>query len=79
MTTSYATHDATARTGRHEDSVAVADQPTVRGGLEEFERSGQDKPPFFLTMLEVKLLGIAGVGFFLDGASFVSAHVSCEF
>ncbi|EGN97769.1 hypothetical protein SERLA73DRAFT_182514 [Serpula lacrymans var. lacrymans S7.3] len=37
-----------------------------RSGLEEYERSGEDKPPFVLTYTEVKLLGIAGVGFFLD-------------
>lgn len=43
--------------------------PRPRTGLEEYERSGVDKPPFILTRAELKLLGIAGVGFFLDGAS----------
>ena len=41
----------------------------VRSGLEEYERSGEHKPAFMLTRTEMKLLGIAGVGFFLDGAS----------
>ncbi|KLO16414.1 inorganic phosphate transporter [Schizopora paradoxa] len=40
--------------------------PRPRTGLEEYERSGLDRPPFILTRAEVKLLGIAGVGFFLD-------------
>ncbi len=34
--------------------------------LEEYEQSN-GKPAFVLSMTEVKLLGIAGVGFFLDG------------
>ncbi|PPR02809.1 hypothetical protein CVT26_009595 [Gymnopilus dilepis] len=33
--------------------------------LEDFDRD-DGRPPFFLTLAEVKLLGIAGVGFFLD-------------
>ncbi|KAG2068211.1 MFS general substrate transporter [Suillus decipiens] len=37
-----------------------------RTALEEYEQSGEDRPPFILTYAEVKLLGIAGVGFFLD-------------
>ncbi|KAH7924977.1 MFS general substrate transporter [Leucogyrophana mollusca] len=37
-----------------------------RSGLEEYERSGEGRPPFILTYTEIKLLGIAGVGFFLD-------------
>ncbi|KAJ7154322.1 inorganic phosphate transporter [Mycena crocata] len=37
-----------------------------RRGLEEFEREGDGRPAFILTYTEVKLLGIAGVGFFLD-------------
>ncbi|KAJ7234736.1 major facilitator superfamily domain-containing protein [Mycena rebaudengoi] len=37
-----------------------------RTPLEEYERGGDDRPPFILTYTEVKLLGIAGVGFFLD-------------
>ncbi|KZT22873.1 MFS general substrate transporter [Neolentinus lepideus HHB14362 ss-1] len=42
------------------------DGEQYRSGLEEYERSGEDKPPFYLTYAEVKLLGITGVGFFLD-------------
>ncbi|KAJ7229469.1 major facilitator superfamily domain-containing protein [Mycena rebaudengoi] len=38
----------------------------ARAPLEEYERGGDDRPPFILTYTEVKLLGIAGVGFFLD-------------
>ncbi|KAH7886473.1 major facilitator superfamily domain-containing protein [Phlebopus sp. FC_14] len=38
-----------------------------RSALEAYERDGDDsRPPFVLTYTEVKLLGIAGVGFFLD-------------
>ncbi|KAJ7063968.1 major facilitator superfamily domain-containing protein [Mycena amicta] len=36
-----------------------------RSALEE-EVEAADRPPFYLTYTEVKLLGIAGVGFFLD-------------
>ena len=39
----------------------------VRSGLEEYERSLEGRPPWMLTTTELKLLGIAGVGFFLDG------------
>ena len=42
------------------------DRTHVRSGLEEVERD--DRPPWLLTRTELKLLGIAGVGFFLDGA-----------
>ncbi|EPQ54923.1 inorganic phosphate transporter [Gloeophyllum trabeum ATCC 11539] len=42
------------------------DNSQYRSGLEEYERSGEDRPPFYLTYAEVKLLGITGVGFFLD-------------
>ncbi|KAJ7218853.1 major facilitator superfamily domain-containing protein [Mycena rebaudengoi] len=38
----------------------------ARAPLEEYERGGDDRPPFILTYTEVKLLGIAVVGFFLD-------------
>ena len=41
----------------------------VRSGLEEYERSAEGRPPWILTLPELKLLGIAGVGFFLDGMS----------
>ncbi|KAJ7146565.1 major facilitator superfamily domain-containing protein [Mycena epipterygia] len=37
-----------------------------RSGLEEYELEADGRPPFILTYTEVKLLGIAGVGFFLD-------------
>ncbi|KAJ7656824.1 major facilitator superfamily domain-containing protein [Mycena polygramma] len=45
---------------------AKSPSPSVnaRPGLEEFEQDG--RPPYILTYTEVKLLGIAGVGFFLD-------------
>ncbi|KDQ16089.1 hypothetical protein BOTBODRAFT_31165 [Botryobasidium botryosum FD-172 SS1] len=46
-------------------SQSSAEAPTtVRGGLEDYENDG--KPPFALNIAEAKLLGIAGVGFFLD-------------
>lgn len=38
----------------------------LRSGLEAVERDREDKPPFYLTKTELKLLGISGVGFFLD-------------
>ncbi|KIK70069.1 hypothetical protein GYMLUDRAFT_539803 [Collybiopsis luxurians FD-317 M1] len=42
------------------------EQAPAQAPLEDFEQSSSDRPPFVLTMTEVKLLGIAGVGFFLD-------------
>ena len=44
------------------------DASHVRSGLEEYERSAEGRPVWLLTTTEMKLLGIAGVGFFLDGA-----------
>ena len=35
---------------------------TLRSGLEELERADESGPPFKLTKVELKLLGIAGVG-----------------
>lgn len=32
-----------------------------KSALEEYEQSGEGRPPFILTYTEVKLLGIAGV------------------
>jgi hypothetical protein len=40
----------------------------VKSGLEVFEQDSTGRPPFVLNRAELKLLGIAGVGFFLDGA-----------
>lgn len=37
-----------------------------RPALEPYERDAGDKPPFVLSLAEIKLLGITGVGFFLD-------------
>ncbi|KAJ7683780.1 MFS general substrate transporter [Mycena rosella] len=37
-----------------------------QSNLENFEAEGNTRPAFLLTYAEVKLLGIAGVGFFLD-------------
>jgi len=34
--------------------------------LEDYEQTGNERMPFILSLAEVKLLGIAGVGFFLD-------------
>ncbi|KAM5536672.1 hypothetical protein V8D89_009600 [Ganoderma adspersum] len=51
---------------RH-DPPSYTDRPVVhKSNLEEFEREGEARPPFILSYREVKLLGIAGVGFFLD-------------
>ncbi|OJA21437.1 hypothetical protein AZE42_08128 [Rhizopogon vesiculosus] len=45
---------------------AGSNETRQKSALEEFEQSGEGRPPFILTYTEVKLLGIAGVGFFLD-------------
>ncbi|KAJ2963042.1 hypothetical protein NUW54_g14304 [Trametes sanguinea] len=46
---------------------ALSDRPTTyKSNLEEYEREGDVRLPFLLSYREVKLLGIAGVGFFLD-------------
>lgn len=42
------------------------DQATPRSRLEDYERGVDSRPPFALNRTELKLLGIAGVGFFLD-------------
>ncbi|KAI0665884.1 MFS general substrate transporter [Trametes maxima] len=43
------------------------EHPTAhKSNLEEYEREGDVRLPFLLSYREVKLLGIAGVGFFLD-------------
>ena len=62
---------AQAHTTTNGAHTATSDHPTVKGGLEEFERNDTTRPPFILTTPEIKLLGIAGVGFFLDGIPFV--------
>ncbi|OJT14903.1 hypothetical protein TRAPUB_8526 [Trametes pubescens] len=46
----------------HSDRAAT----THVSNLEEYEREGDVRYPFLLSYREVKLLGIAGVGFFLD-------------
>ncbi|KAG1895685.1 major facilitator superfamily domain-containing protein [Suillus fuscotomentosus] len=46
--------------------AAGSNDTRQRAALEEYEQSGEGRPPFILTYAEVKLLGIAGVGFFLD-------------
>ncbi|KAF8900250.1 phosphate transporter [Gymnopilus junonius] len=43
----------------------LQEAPRNRAALEDFENNDR-RPPFMLTMTEIKLLGIAGVGFFLD-------------
>ncbi|KAK7033653.1 hypothetical protein VNI00_012653 [Paramarasmius palmivorus] len=51
-------------------SKEVGAQPREReqleAPLEEYERTSSTRPAFLLTFTEVKLLGIAGVGFLLD-------------
>ena len=46
---------------------------TLRSGLEELERADESGPPFKLTKVELKLLGIAGVR---DGASTVPQQLT---
>lgn len=48
----------------------MAAETRHKSALEEFERENDTRPPFVLTLTEAKLLGIAGVGFFLDGQSY---------
>jgi PHS family inorganic phosphate transporter-like MFS transporter len=45
---------------------SIPPPPKGRSRLEEHEQSNEDKLPFVLTYTQVKLLGIAGVGFFID-------------
>lgn len=53
-------------------SLAASDAEIERGnqsitrGLEAYERADDTRPPFYLTWPEVRLLSIAGVGFFVD-------------
>ncbi|KAF8518837.1 MFS inorganic phosphate transporter [Hysterangium stoloniferum] len=49
-----------------EDDDFQRQRGDISGGLEASERDREDKPPYYLTSTEVKLLGISGVGFFLD-------------
>lgn len=44
-----------------------ASHANIRAGLEEVDQGLDNRPPWLLTRTEAKLLGIAGVGFFLDG------------
>ncbi|RPD54408.1 MFS general substrate transporter [Lentinus tigrinus ALCF2SS1-7] len=49
------------------EAPANEEQPVVyKSNLEDFEREADVRLPFLLSYREVKLLGIAGVGFFLD-------------
>ncbi|KAI0060473.1 MFS general substrate transporter [Artomyces pyxidatus] len=63
MSSSQAGDNPASRTPSRTEKDAV---PPYRSALEEFEDEGADRPPYILTYTEVKLLGIAGVGFFLD-------------
>ncbi|TFY51618.1 hypothetical protein EVG20_g10919 [Dentipellis fragilis] len=67
----FASHDADMASTKEKIAVETttvpdSDAPPYHSTLEDFERFGEDRPPFILTYAEVKLLGIAGVGFFLD-------------
>ncbi|KAI0345474.1 MFS general substrate transporter [Trametopsis cervina] len=48
------------------DSTNGSNGGTYKAALEDYEISGDGRAPFILSYAEVKLLGIAGVGFFLD-------------
>lgn len=58
-----------AKAGVSHPSAYDDEHATVRAGLEEVDQGLDGRPPWLLTSTEAKLLGIAGVGFFLDGAS----------
>lgn len=45
--------------------AAAAAHNSMVAGLEECEQD--NRPPFVLNRTEIRLLGIAGIGFFLDG------------
>jgi len=47
-------------------SPPTPEAPPRRTDLGEYELEGDSRQPFILTYPEIKLLGIAGVGFFLD-------------
>ena len=50
--------------------TSSSEQPragTLKSGLEVFEQDSSRRHPWILNRTELKLLGIAGVGFFLDG------------
>ncbi|KAG6824987.1 hypothetical protein H0H93_001271, partial [Arthromyces matolae] len=54
-------------TTTHHDLLVAQPESQFSSDLSEFERSGKkEKPAFILNRSEFKLLGIAGVGFFLD-------------
>lgn len=46
-----------------------------RSNLEEYERADDTRPPFMLTSMEAKLLGIAGVSLSSSYHGFVPWHV----
>ncbi|KAF8073324.1 inorganic phosphate transporter [Lyophyllum atratum] len=54
-----------AHDGRSSTPTPTTESARYRSDLAEFERS-ERRPVFLLTRTELKLLGIAGVGFFLD-------------
>ncbi|KAG9007235.1 hypothetical protein FRB93_008058 [Tulasnella sp. JGI-2019a] len=46
---------------------STEDDAQKHQNLEEYQHASDTRPPFILTKAELKLLGIAGVGFFIDG------------
>lgn len=64
MTTMAQTnHSSTdsSRLAKQPSSGADAPAPQGRSRLEDYERDDEDKPPYYLTRTEIKLLGITGV------------------
>ncbi|KAG8880262.1 hypothetical protein FRB97_000974 [Tulasnella sp. 331] len=59
--------DSASSTTREEGGVPVRRRNTGTAGLEDLDYEDHpNRPPFILTRPELKLLSIAGVGFFLD-------------
>ncbi|KAH9918865.1 uncharacterized protein B0H18DRAFT_1198164 [Fomitopsis serialis] len=52
----------------------------IKGGLEDYEREDEGRYPFLLNSRECTLLGIAGVGFFLDASDLfiINVHLSSD-
>jgi len=50
-----------SRLAKQPSSGVDAPEPQGRSRLEDYERDDEDKPPYYLTRTEIKLLGITGV------------------
>ena len=58
-------------------SSATPDKATQRAALEDVDRDDENRPAFLLSLIEVKLLGIAGVSVPIRSRK-SSGHVTAE-